>query len=376
MIFNQDVQEAVDRGILTAEQAAALTKLATDRRKARAAFVNSEERFRLLGGFNDIFIALGVALFVFGLVVASNLFLPTFAAGADGALTPGMAIALWWTVAAAAIWGIAEFLTARLKLTVPSILLVCAWSGFTGSAALSWFSLVGVRGDALFAAAGLAMVSAIAIYFERFRLPFALLALGVAGLLMTQALIALGAVNIAGVSRADAWSASRWVSLVYGLAVFGAAMSYDLSDPRRLTRRADSGFWLHLLAAPLIVHPIAAPLINHPLFPDYSANAPQVTGITVAIVLLFTLLLATVALVVDRRALLVAGLGYLGGATTYAVTKVAAGNVELSIIVTLIFLGLGIISLGVGWRNIRRYVMRRLPYFTLKDRLPPYERSS
>ena len=31
-------------------------------------------------------------------------------------------------------------------------------------------------------------------------------------------------------------------------------MYYDLSDRTRTTRLADCAFWLHLLAAPLIVH--------------------------------------------------------------------------------------------------------------------------
>jgi hypothetical protein len=39
-----------------------------------------------------------------------------------------------------------------------------------------------------------------------------------------------------------------------GLRVFAAAMSFDLSDRDRMTRRSDCAFWLHLLAAPLIVH--------------------------------------------------------------------------------------------------------------------------
>src|SRR5438874_3733945 len=33
-----------------------------------------------------------------------------------------------------------------------------------------------------------------------------------------------------------------------------AAMAFDASDRERATRRADCAFWLHLLAAPLIVH--------------------------------------------------------------------------------------------------------------------------
>jgi hypothetical protein len=40
------------------------------------------------------------------------------------------------------------------------------------------------------------------------------------------------------------------------LVVFGIALRWDASDRERRTRRADVAFWLHLLAAPLLVHPV------------------------------------------------------------------------------------------------------------------------
>ena len=45
-------------------------------------------------------------------------------------------------------------------------------------------------------------------------------------------------------------------ALLLGIGVFLFAMWWDASDPVRQTRRSDVAFWLHLLAAPLIVHPI------------------------------------------------------------------------------------------------------------------------
>ncbi|MFX8102685.1 hypothetical protein ABTK91_20200, partial [Acinetobacter baumannii] len=39
-----------------------------------------------------------------------------------------------------------------------------------------------------------------------------------------------------------------------GLATLAAAVGWDISDRLRRTRRADVAFWLHLLAAPLLVH--------------------------------------------------------------------------------------------------------------------------
>jgi hypothetical protein len=44
--------------------------------------------------------------------------------------------------------------------------------------------------------------------------------------------------------------------LLLGVGVFLYAMRWDSSDPARVTRRSDVAFWLHLLAAPMIVHPV------------------------------------------------------------------------------------------------------------------------
>ncbi len=56
--------------------------------------------------------------------------------------------------------------------------------------------------------------------------------------------------------RSDAVESA--VFLGCGLAVFAAAMAFDISDRERVTRRADCAFWLHLLAAPLIVHSLVS----------------------------------------------------------------------------------------------------------------------
>ena len=58
---------------------------------------------------------------------------------------------------------------------------------------------------------------------------------------------------------------SNYPSLVFipiGLAIFATAMKFDMSDRNRVTQRTDIAFWLHLLAAPLIVHSIVRPLLT------------------------------------------------------------------------------------------------------------------
>jgi hypothetical protein len=156
--------------------------------------------------------------------------------------------------------------------------------------------------------------------------------------------------------------------LACGVVVFIIAMSFDLSDRNRVTRRSDCAFWLHLLAAPLIVHSLV------------SMVAPELSQITnaaaIAIVVIVTVL-AAVAIAIDRRALLVSALIYIGAVIAYVVGGPAAwlappgsqssGGVY---VLTLLILGTFVIALGVGWRPLRRLFIRVLPA-ALGNRLPP-----
>jgi hypothetical protein len=355
MIRNDDIEDAVSRGIISRPQAEQLFQIAATRHKARSFAVGSEERFRLLGGFNDFFIAVGVVLVGIGLFGGGVQF------NGSGP---------WWLFCAAIIWLLAEVLTKRLRLTAPSIVLACLWLMFTCIATAVLTMTDGLRGSmgTLVAMAGL---GAILVHYFRFRLPFSLLLIALAGWALTLTIAATVATQMFDVPATEAFRMTRWISLVYGLAMFALAMLFDRRDPERLTRKADSGFWLHMVAAPLIVHPIAAPLINHPLFSGGGNPGPNITGGTVGLVFVLTAALALVAIIVDRRALLVAGLGYLGGAMVFALSQLTADG-NLPGVMALLILGSAIIVLGVGWRTVRRVVMTSLPGGAWKRGLPPF----
>src|SRR5437588_323954 len=65
--------------------------------------------------------------------------------------------------------------------------------------------------------------------------------------------------------------------LCAGLITFALALAWDMSDPMRRTRRSDVAFWLHLLAAPAIVHPAFGllGLARLSLFGAVTGIAPQ-----------------------------------------------------------------------------------------------------
>ncbi|MGO4894706.1 hypothetical protein [Flavobacterium sp. W21_SRS_FM6] len=83
---------------------------------------------------------------------------------------------------------------------------------------------------------------------------------------------------------------------------FVIAMLWDAGNRHRQTRRSDVAFWLHLAAAPMIVHPIFASLgILEGV--DSFASSDLVLGLYI--------LLALISIAVDRRAIMVSALVYV-----------------------------------------------------------------
>ncbi|MGE3871618.1 MAG: hypothetical protein AB7F74_01555, partial [Parvibaculaceae bacterium] len=162
MLTRADLDEAVTSGIITEQQSLALRELPARRHAARRQHALSDERFVFMRNFNEFFIALGVVLLGVGLLAAASAF-------------PGFT-GLFPVVFIAVMWGLAEFLTRKLKLTLPSIVL----------AVFIVTTLAFVLKDSLSDASSLLIASLSAIlsallFYWRFRLPFALLLIAGAG---------------------------------------------------------------------------------------------------------------------------------------------------------------------------------------------------
>jgi hypothetical protein len=183
------------------------------------------------------------------------------------------------------------------------------------------------------------------LYYWRFRVPIA-----VAG-----AVAVLGGIVVAlifAISPDFAKQYTRYVIFLYGLGVFSLAMRFDMSDTMRRTRRTDIAFWLHLLAAPLIVHPLLNPIVK--------GNA--LTGEQAVLIIAAFLLLGAVAVVIDRRALLVSSMSYAGVSLVTLVKRTGmSGFASESVPITMLMLGGFILLISVGWHPIRRLVLSKLP---------------
>ena len=356
----EDLRAAVATGHLTEAQAAGLTALAQERAGRRAVMGAGDEPFELFRGFNEIFVSIGVILLLSGL----GYFMPGGSMfNIESALAPGTASYVVWPVLMGmVIWGLAEYFTRRRRMVAPSIILVTYLAYVLGTGA--GIALVGRDTldliEGLIAAFSVAAIAAGAFHL-RFGLPFALFPAGAC--VLGAALTAAGLIDETGLERLaneglsvfvdiGAGTVFPLVTLVFGLAGFALAMRHDLHDPHRVTRHAACGFWLHLMAAPAIVNTAAFTLYS-------SGGAAATSGLIV-----FLLVMAAVALVIDRRSFLLSGIGYVA----VMLFGLGEGNFPL----VLIFLGILILGLGAGWVSLRAALMRALPEFPGKGRLPPY----
>jgi len=152
--------------------------------------------------------------------------------------------------------------------------------------------------------------------------------------------------------------------LLLGIGTFLFAMWWDGSDRARLTRRADVAFWLHLLAAPMIVHPVFT------LFGLNDGNATIGEGL---VVILLYVVLAITALAIDRRALLVSALAYVLFAMQQLFEQF--GAVQLNVALTALVIGSALLLLSAFWHQARSAVVKPLPA-GLRERLPIVNRTS
>jgi hypothetical protein len=364
MYSESDLALAVEEGVLSPDAAEAFRNYIAARSSTPAA---DEESFRLLTGFNDIFVAIAAALILVAVGwIGSYIAMHMVDMHHPGPVEVGITAAAGGFSVAVTSWLLAEYFTLQRRMALPSILLLL---GFTGG------MLVGI--GAVFAAntpwlaeqvnavtsvqqkqltggiaaiVGILVAIATWLHWRRFMVP------------ITVAVGACTAVGIViGIIMAfvpGAFDYRNPIVLVAGLIVFAVAMAWDMSDLERRTRRSDVAFWLHLAAAPMIAHPI---------FHMLGVFDGDISVAMAAVVIGLYIAFALVALAVDRRALLVSSLAYV----LYAMYSLfqSTGAVELSAALTGLVIGSALLMLSAFWQPMRRGVVGLLG--GLGDNLPP-----
>jgi hypothetical protein len=356
MYSDSDLESAVAAGALSPDAASALRTYVATRSGGAAV---DEEHFRLITGFNDIFVAIAAAILLFAVGWIGQAIGPNI--DGDG---PSPFAGLF---VAGTAWGLAEFFTRKRRMALPSIILLLAFTGGVLLTAFVTFVLAVGEGNfenneqaiALVIAASAAVAAgATWLHWRRFRVPIT---------------VAVGALTVVGVAMALIASAVGDVpqletvmlvsALVLGVGVFLFAMWWDQSDRARETRRSDVAFWLHLLSAPLIVHPI---------FSLLGLTDGDATIGEALVVLGVYVLLGLTALAIDRRALLVSALAYVLFALISLFREF--GAVELNIALAAFVIGSGLLLLSAFWHGVRRSIVRPLPP-GLQARLPITDRA-
>ena len=320
MYSEEDLDLAVKQGVFTATSVEEFRELVASSKQTS---VVDEENFRLVGGFNDIFIVIACALLLF-----SSLWV----------VSP-INESLGYLVFAALSWGLSEVFVKRRKMALPAIVLLLTFVGgafsFAGSL-LAADSSYGV----IFSTA-LATLAAY-LHWRRFYVPITI-AVG------TGTGLALLGSTVMSVFPASA-DLFMVTTFLCGCIAFVLAMYWDAGDTSRTTRKSDVAFWLHLLSAPLIIHPI---------FFNLGVLEGNESLSNMLLIVLLYLLMTLVSISIDRRAFMVSSLMYV----IYALVSLFEhyGGVGYSFAVTGIVLGASLLLLSFYWHTVRAIFVLKLP---------------
>ena len=331
MYTDEDLDQAVAKGIFSATAVEQFRAHILQRNNTHFA---DEEDFRLITSFNDIFVLIACALLLLS----------------AGSVLKGVSPVLAGVVVAILSWVLAEFFVRKRKMALPAIALLIA---FVASVFASVILFFGGPSQNVLMLAGAVSSAAAWLHWQRFRVP------------VTVAVGAESVVLFAIVLLVSIFPVLHhyMMGLVFlgGIVIFCIAMRWDMSDLKRVSRKSDVAFWLHLSAAPLIVHPV---FTNLGIFQGYqSANS-------IVIVLILYLVLTVISLIIDRRAFMVSALIYVLVALTKLLKTYGVAGDSFAYVGVLI--GFSLLLLSGFWHRVRRQLILRLPAF-IRGRVPVIE---
>lgn len=350
----EDLRAAVAAGIVTEAQAASLKTLIEARAGQRAAMPAEDEPFEFFRGFSEIFISIGLVILLSGVVGLLTWF---------GGFTILVAVPL--ICAAVAFWW-AHYFTLKRRMTLPSMVLASAYGAGLLIFAITLMGRTGMD-ERTAATLSFALPAAgMVLWYRRFKLPFAAFLTGLFVLGLVYAITAstarlgdlfMGMNGLDGLFDLRESPVFATATLIFGIGAFLAGMWFDLRDPHRLGRYAATAFWCHMLAAPALVNTVAMTILSG------RDGGGGLVALSLAL-----LIIALLALVIDRRSFLTAAIAYIALVIS-AVVGEGDGSQWIAI---LLILGALITGLGTWWVQLRAGLMRALPAFPGKGRLPPW----
>ena len=357
-----------------------------------------DEPLPFLSNFQDIFLTVGIIILLVGVGILSARIGEDLARGAD---SPMLVLAGISAAVLGLVWALSEIIVRKRRRILPGIVLCIAFLSLFFSVFVNLYGFAfgedamdrldnvewtepdieepdQVTHEMLRATAAAArdvlpwpvkgfilltpamMFCAAFVYYRRFRLPFSSAMVGLAAVWVVLALIFFA-------FPYDTIRFSPTLGFLSGLALLVAGVSYDMRDPERVTRWSGNGFWLHFVAAPLVLGGALAIVRMGPVFDipqmaegdiDFWTNQFNVAQSVVTLVVIGVF--ALISLLLNRRALVVAGLLSAGIAIGVIVRASGLGGAEVAA-VTLILLGGGILLLGLGWNSARAALLAFVP---------------
>ncbi|MTI62909.1 hypothetical protein [Methylophaga sp.] len=320
MYSDDDLEQAVDKGIFSRNAVTQFRDFISQRDHTHAA---DEEDFRLITSFNDIFVVIACLLLLLS----------------AGWVVQGISPVLSAAVVAALSWGLAEFFVLKRKMALPAIVLLVTFVANVFAAVVLFF---GFPDEKAFMLAGLGATFAAWLHWTRFHVPITVAA-GAA----TAVAFVMAAMIYVMPSLRDYLNSLMFAG---GIAVFLLAMRWDMADLKRISGRSDVAFWLHLIAAPLIVHPV---------FSNLGIFEGTQTTLDLAVVLLLYLVLTVISLVIDRRAFMVSSLIYVLAALSELLDTYGLAGDSFAYVGVVI--GFSLLLLSGFWHKARRRLVQSLP---------------
>ena len=353
-LTKDDLRAAVSAGTISESQAASVLALSEARRGVRENIDGLNEPCELFKGFNEIFIVVGLGILFGGYIGVAALF---------EELLIGPIIAM------VSIWFLSRYFIRTRRMVAPAIALALMFSssaGVLGLAVAPMFApdpTVATEIEAYFAysvayqpisatVAALAMIG----FWYVFRVPFALFLISISVFMAVFGYTSRGGAsfdNFEQIFLLTSQGPFSVITIALGFVALFIALRFDMSDPHRVTLNASNAFWLHVIAAPAIVNTVAMTLFS-------LGSTPALIG-----VFLFVLLMAVFAIAIDRRSFLISGVGYI--------VALAFTVIEGQAFTIIMILGAVLVLIGAKWEIWRGRIMRTLPNFPGKDRLPPWD---
>lgn len=320
MYSDEDLTLAVEKGIFTASSV-------NEFRQSISTINHSpsvdEENFKLIGGFNDIFVVIACGLLLFSSVFVLQ----------------DISESLGFAVLTLLSWALAEFFVLKRKMSLPAILLLIAFVGGVFSFALSFFT--DVTEISIVVAAAASTVAAY-IHWLRFKVPITVAAGTVAAIGLIVSLV------LSVFPDTQNWI--FYLVFICGITAFLLAMHWDSADTQRVTGKSDVAFWLHLASAPLIIHPI---------FYGLGVFDGNESLWVMALVILLYIVMSVISITIDRRAFMVSSLAYV----IYALKTImdTYGDVSYSFALTGVVMGATLLLLSAFWQTTRNSIVKALP---------------